>query len=144
DVGKDVTEGTPAIFPALPDGPRNRLALALWLVDENNPLTARVIANRYWEQLFGIGIVSTSEEFGSQGDLPFHPELLDWLATELVRLRWDMKAFIKTLVTTAAYRQSSRVTPEMQQLDPDNRFLARGPRFRLSAEMVRDQALFAA
>ena len=145
DVGNEVTEGTPAIFPALPaDAPRNRLALANWLVDENNPLTARVIANRYWEQLFGIGIVSTSEEFGSQGEQPFHPELLDWLATELMRLRWDMKAFIKTLVMTSAYRQSSRMTPELEQLDPDNRLLARGPRFRLSAEMVRDQALFAA
>src|SRR5207253_4939088 len=103
---------------------------------------ARVIANRYWEQIFGIGIVSSSEEFGSQGELPFHPELLDWLATELMRLQWDMKAFTKLLVTSAAYRQSSRVTPELQQRDPDNRLVARGPRFRLSAEMVRDQALF--
>jgi hypothetical protein len=111
------------------------------LVDENNPLTGRVIANRYWEQLFGIGIVASSEEFGSQGDLPYHPELLDWLATELVRLKWDMKAFLKLLVTSAAYRQSSRVTPELEALDPDNRLLGSGPRFRLSAEMVRDQAL---
>ncbi|HEY2249905.1 MAG TPA: DUF1553 domain-containing protein [Planctomycetaceae bacterium] len=144
DEGAEVTEGTPAAFPSLPaDAPRNRLTLARWLVDENNPLTARVIANRYWEQLFGIGIVSSSEEFGSQGELPFHPELLDWLATELVRLRWDMKAFTKLLVTSAAYRQSSRVTPELQQRDPDNRLLARGPRIRLSAETVRDQALAA-
>ena len=142
DLGQEVTEGTPAAFPALPDAaPRNRLTVARWLVDENNPLTGRVIANRYWEQLFGIGIVASSEEFGSQGDLPFHPELLDWLATELVRLRWDMKAFVKLLVTSAAYRQTSRVTPELETLDPDNRLLARGPRFRLSAEMVRDQAL---
>ncbi|MGE3408892.1 MAG: DUF1553 domain-containing protein [Pirellulales bacterium] len=145
DLGEAVTEGTPAAFhPLSADAPPNRLALAHWLVDENNPLTSRVIANRYWEQLFGIGIVSTSEEFGSQGDLPFHPELLDWLATEIVRQKWDLKAFAKLLVTTAAYRQSSRVTPELQQLDPDNRLLARGPRFRLSAEMLRDQALFAA
>ena len=142
DVGKEVNEGTPAVFPPLPAGaPLNRLTLAHWLIDDNNPLTARVIANRYWEQLFGIGIVASSEEFGSQGDLPFHPELLDWLATELVRLKWDLKAFVKLLVTSAAYRQSSRVTPELEALDPDNRLLARGPRFRLSAEMVRDQAL---
>src|SRR5262249_47961993 len=142
DLGKEVTEGTPTAFPPLPAGaPPNRLALAHWLMDENNPLTGRVIANRYWEQIFGIGIVSTSEEFGVQGELPFHPELLDWLATELVRLEWNTKAFLKTLVTSAAYRQSSRVTPELQQRDPENRLLARGPRIRLSAEMVRDQAL---
>jgi hypothetical protein len=142
DLGKEVSEGTPAAFPSLPAAaPLNRLTLARWLVDENNPLTPRVIANRYWEQLFGIGIVASSEEFGAQGDLPFHPELLDWLATELVRLKWDMKAFVKLLVTSATYRQSSRVTPELESLDPDNRLLARGPRFRLSAEMVRDQAL---
>jgi hypothetical protein len=142
DVGKEVGEGTPAAFPAPPAGaPLNRLTLARWLVDESNPLTPRVIANRCWEQLFGIGIVASSEEFGSQGDLPYHPELLDWLATELVRLKWDMKAFIRLLVTSAAYRQSSRVTPELEAADPDNRLLARGPRFRLSAEMVRDQAL---
>jgi hypothetical protein len=142
DLGEVVKPGTPAIFHPLKSEP-NRLALAHWLVDENNPLTARVVANRYWEQLFGIGIVSSSEEFGSQGELPFHPELLDWLATELVRLKWDLKAFVKKLVMTAAYRQSSRVMPELQQRDPDNRLLARGPRIRLSAEMVRDQALAA-
>ncbi|MBW8883906.1 MAG: DUF1553 domain-containing protein, partial [Planctomycetia bacterium] len=141
DVGEPVTPGTPACFPALPEGPVNRLTLARWLVDENNPLTARVFANRFWEQIFGIGLVTTSEEFGSQGDLPTHPELLDWLATELVRLQWDQKAFLKLLVTSAAYRQSSRVTPELLARDPDNRLLARGPRVRLSAEMVRDQAL---
>ncbi len=142
DLGAEVTEGTPAVFPPLPaDAPRNRLALAKWLVDENNPLTARVITNRYWEQLFGIGIVATSEEFGTQGDQPVHPELLDWLATEIVRLNWDTKAFMKTLVMSAAYRQSSKVTPELQQRDPDNRLLARGPRFRLSAEALRDQAM---
>ncbi len=142
DVGKEVTAGTPAAFPALPkDAPANRLTLARWLVDESNPLTARVLVNRYWEQLFGIGIVSTSEDFGSQGDQPFHPELLDWLATEMIRLKWDSKAMLRLMVTSAAYRQSSRVTPELEQRDPDNRLLARGPRFRLSAEMVRDQAL---
>jgi hypothetical protein len=143
DLGAEVTEGTPAVFPPLPaDVPRNRLALAKWLVDDNNPLTARVIANRYWEQLFGVGIVATSEEFGAQGDQPFHPELLDYLATELIRLKWDTKAFLKTLVLSAAYQQSSKVTAELQHRDPDNRLLARGPRFRLSAETLRDQALF--
>jgi hypothetical protein len=101
-----------------------------------------VIANRYWENTFGMGLVRTSEEFGTQGELPSHPELLDYLATELVRLKWDMKAFVKLLVTSAAYRQSSKVSPELFERDPDNRLLARGPRFRLSAEMIRDQALF--
>ena len=143
DLGKEVNEGVPAAFPPLPDGvPRDRLALARWLVDENNPLTPRVIANRYWDQVFGAGLVPTSEEFGSQGEPPTHPELLDWLATELVRERWDMKRFLKLLVTSATYRQSSRVTPERLQRDPENRLLARGPRFRLSAETIRDQALF--
>ena len=142
DLGQDVTEGTPAAFPALPEvAPLNRLTLAKWLIDPNNPLTARVIANRFWEQIFGIGIVSTSEDFGAQGDQPFHPELLDWLATELVDRQWDMKSFVKLLVMSAAYRQSSKVTPEMYERDSDNRLLARGPRFRLSAEMIRDQAL---
>jgi hypothetical protein len=142
DVGETVSEGTPAAFPPLPTGaPRNRLTLAKWLVDENNPLTGRVLANRFWEQIFGIGIVASSEEFGAQGELPLHPELLDWLATELIRLKWDQKAFLKLLVSSAAYRQSSLLTPELEQRDPDNRLLARGPRFRLSAEMVRDQAL---
>jgi mono/diheme cytochrome c family protein len=141
DQGDEVQPGSPAIFPPLDKDVPVRLALARWLVADENPLTARVVANRYWEQIFGIGIVATSEEFGSQGELPFHPELLDWLATDLVRNRWDLKAFVKKLVMSAAYRQSSRVTPELQQLDPENRLLARGPRFRLSAEMVRDQAL---
>ena len=143
DVGEVVQPGTPAVFPRLQKGLPQRLALAQWLVDPANPLTARVVANRYWEQIFGIGIVSTSEEFGSQGELPVHPELLDWLATDLVRNKWDLKAFVKLLVTSAAYRQSSKVTPELQNRDPDNRLLARGPRFRLSAEMVRDQTLAA-
>jgi hypothetical protein len=143
DVGKEVKPGTPTVFPPLSkDMPANRLALARWLVSDENPLTARVIANRYWEQIFGVGIVATSEDFGAQGDQPYHPELLDWLVTELIRLKWDMKAFLKLLVSSAAYRQSSRVTAELAQRDPDNRLLARGPRFRLSAEMVRDQALF--
>ncbi|MDA1016421.1 MAG: DUF1553 domain-containing protein, partial [Planctomycetota bacterium] len=137
-----VTEGLPAALHGVPEGaPMNRLTLAKWLVSPENPLTARVIANRYWESIFGIGIVSTSEEFGTQGALPFHPELLDWLATELVAGKWDTKAFIKLLVTSAAYRQSTRVTDNLLEIDPYNRLLARGPRFRLSAEMIRDQAL---
>ena len=142
--GAEVTAGVPAAFHSVPDGESmNRLAVAKWLVDENNPLTARVIANRYWEAIFGSGIVQTSEEFGSQGELPSNPQLLDWLATELMRLKWDRKAFLRLLVSSAAYRQSSAVTPELIELDPDNRLLARGPRFRLSAEMIRDQTLFA-
>jgi hypothetical protein len=100
-----------------------------------------VTANRFWEKLFGIGLVATSEEFGSQGELPSHPKLLDWLATEMVRLKWDVKAFIKLLVTSETYRQSSHVTDDMAANDPANRLLGRGPRVRLSAEMVRDQAL---
>src|SRR5262245_7830002 len=142
DLGPEATAGTPAVFPPLPEGAtHDRLALARWLVSPDNPLTARVFANRFWEQIFGIGLVATSEEFGSQGELPSHPELLDWLTTELMRLKWDQKAFLKMLVMSAAYRQSSRVTPELAARDPDNRLLARGPRVRLSAEMVRDQAL---
>ncbi|MCA9145591.1 MAG: DUF1553 domain-containing protein [Planctomycetaceae bacterium] len=140
----EVTAGVPAAFNPVPENePINRLAVAKWLVDENNPLTARVVANRYWEAIFGVGIVRTSEEFGSQGELPSNPELLDWLATELIRLKWDRKAFLKLLVTSATYRQSSAVTGELVERDPDNRLLARGPRFRLSAEMIRDQSLFA-
>ena len=119
----------------------NRLTLSHWLVDENNPLTPRVIANRLWEQIFGIGIVRTSEEFGSQGELPSNKELLDWLACELIAQKWDVKKFLKLLVTSATYRQSSKVLPALAERDPDNRLLARGPRFRMSAEMVRDQAL---
>ena len=141
-LGEEVQPGVPAAFhPLPPDAPRNRLTLARWLVDPENPLTARVIANRYWEALFGIGLVRTSEEFGNQGDLPSHPELLDWLATELVREKWDLKKFLRLLLTSSTYRQSSKVAPGMAERDPDNRLLARGPRLRLSAEMVRDQAL---
>ncbi len=142
-LGEEVTEGAPAALHPLPppEPPTNRLSLAKWLVDDNNPLTPRVIANRYWEQIFGIGIVRTSEEFGSQGEPPSNPELLDWLATELIGEKWDMKKFAKLLVMSAAYRQSSKCTPELLERDPENRLLARGPRFRMSAEMIRDQAL---
>ena len=140
--GDEVRPGTPAAFPDIPPGfSADRLGLAHWLVSEDNPLTSRVIANRYWEQIFGIGLVATSEDFGSQGELPSHPELLDWLAVELMQSGWDTKAFVKLLVTSAAYRQSSTVTSELYEEDPENRLLARGPRFRLSAEMIRDQSL---
>jgi hypothetical protein len=142
DVDREVTEGLPSAFPALPEGaPRDRLALARWLIDSRNPLTGRVIANRYWEKLFGTGIVATSEEFGTQGELPSHPELLDWLAVELSEGGWELKGFLRTLVTSATYRQSSRVTPAGLERDPEDRLLSRGPRLRLTAEEVRDQAL---
>lgn len=144
DKGQKVEVGLPAVFhPAPADKPADRRLLAEWLTSDNNPLTARVLANRFWETIFGRGIVVTSEEFGSQGELPTHPQLLDWLATELHRNNWNTKDLIRTLVTSATYRQSSKVTPESEAADPDNRWLARGPRVRLSAEMVRDQALMA-
>ncbi len=132
----------PAALPPLAAGAgNNRLGLARWLVDPANPLTARVAVNRFWQMYFGTGIVKTVEDFGSQGEWPTHPELLDWLATEFMRTGWDVKALQKTIVMSATYRQSSKVTPELLQQDPENRLLARGPRFRLPAEMVRDQAL---
>ena len=140
---KRVYEGLPAVFEVPTQGEKvNRLTLAQWITDKRNPLTARVIANRYWESIFGTGIVRTSEEFGSQGELPTHPALLDWLATELVRLNWDVKAFVKLLVTSATYRQNSLSTAEDIENDPANRFYARGPRLRLTAEMIRDQVMF--
>lgn len=130
-----------SLHPFPPDAPRSRLGVAKWLVDPNNPLTARVAVNRFWAQVFGTGIVETEEDFGNQGELPSHPELLDWLAAEYVKLGWDTKALLRLLVTSAAYRQSARVMLEKLQKDPRNRLLSRGPRFRLEAEMVRDQAL---
>ncbi|MCU1260175.1 MAG: hypothetical protein JWO80_3060 [Bryobacterales bacterium] len=110
-------------------------------MDPANPLTARVAVNRYWQMLFGVGLVKTVEDFGSQGDPPANPELLDWLATEYVRNGWDTKALLKTIVTSATFQQSSRLTPELLARDPENRLLARGPRVRLSAGMIRDQSL---
>src|SRR5205823_288125 len=132
----------PASFPPMPAGaPRNRLGLARWLVSRENPLTARVAVNRFWSQLFGTGIVETEEDFGTQGTPPSHPELLDWLAVDFMAHHWDMKALLKTIVMSATYRQSSKVTPEALARDPRNRLLARFPRRRLDAEFVRDQAL---
>jgi len=140
--GEKVIAAAPATLPALPPGlPNNRLGFARWLVDPSNPLTARVTVNRYWQMMFGTGLVKTSEDFGSQGEWPAHPELLDWLATEFVSSGWDVKGLLKTLVSSATYRQSSSVTAALLQKDPENRLLARGPRLRLSPEMVRDQAL---
>ncbi len=139
-----VQPGVPLMLPPLPDGaPLNRLTLARWLVDPMHPLTTRVAVNRYWQMYFGIGIVKTQEDFGVQGEPPVHPELLDWLATELVRTGWDVRAMQRLIVTSAAYRQSSRVTPALLEKDPENRLLARGPRGRLPAEMIRDTALAA-
>jgi hypothetical protein len=141
-LGEEVGPGVPQVFGTLPKGSNpDRLAIAKWLVDRENPLTARVVANRFWENLFGVGIVLTSEEFGSQGERPSHPELLDWLAVEFMDGGWDVKNFLRLLVTSSAYRQNSHVSDEMAALDPDNRLVARGPRVRLSAEMIRDQAL---
>lgn len=141
--GEPVQPGLPAaLVPTT--GPVNRLTLARWLVSPENPLAARVAVNRLWEQLFGIGIVESSEDFGMQGELPSHPELLDWLATEYVRLRWDTKKLIRLIVTSATYRQSSAESEAQAVRDPLNRLIARGPRVRLAAEIVRDQALFAA
>ena len=169
--GEEVSPGTPAaLHPFSPDYPRNRLGMARWLVDTNNPLTARVIVNRFWEQYFGRGLVETVEEFGSQGELPSHPELLDWLATEFMAPQapvkalkratieanhvstlppfntstsgpWSMKHMHRLIVTSATYRQSSRISADLHQRDPYNRWMARGPRVRLEAEMIRDQAL---
>lgn len=142
-LGDKVTAGTPDAFHPLPDGePVDRLALAQWLVDSKNPLTARVIVNRHWEQIFGAGLVPTSEEFGSQGEPPTHPKLLDWLAVDLQENEWNIKRLLKQIVMSATYRQSSIATPRQLAMDPTNTYLARGPRFRISAEMVRDQALF--
>jgi uncharacterized protein DUF1553/uncharacterized protein DUF1549/cytochrome c len=144
DKGEQVYASVPAALPPLrEDQMPNRLGLAHWIVDEDNPLTARVAVNRAWEQFFGRGIVETSEDFGTQGSPPSHPELLDWLATEYLHQGWRTKALHKLIVTSATYRQSSAATPALEERDPGNRLFARGPRFRLEAEMVRDTVLAA-
>lgn len=139
--GDSVAPGVPALLHPLREQPANRLALARWLVDVDNPLVGRVLLNRIWAQYFGRGFIETSEDFGAQGEPPTHPELLDWLATELVEQKWSLKALHKEIVMSATYRQSSHVTRALYERDPYNRLLTRGPRFRLPAEMVRDNAL---
>jgi len=139
-----VQPNVPAALPPMPASfPRNRLGLAQWLVDASNPLTARVTVNRFWQELFGTGLVKSSEDFGSQGQAASHPELLDWLAVEFRESRWDVKKFFKLLVTSAAYRQSAQASEAKLKADPENRLLSRGPRFRMDGEMVRDYALAA-
>jgi hypothetical protein len=141
-LGDQVDEGVPTHLARWDETyPKNRLGLARWIVRPDNPLTARVTMNRLWESVFGVGIVRSSEEFGSQGDLPVHPELLDWLASEFVASGWDTKKILSLLLNTRAYRQSSASDAQRNERDPDNRFVARGPRFRPSGEMLRDQAL---
>ena len=140
--GELVGPGVPAILPPFPkDAPTNRLGLAQWLLDPQHPLTARVTVNRFWQHYFGVGLVKTTEDFGVQGERPSHPELLDWLATEFIRSGWDVRHLQKLIVTSATYRQSSKITPESFAKDPENRLLARGPRFRLDGEVIRDSAL---
>ena len=139
-----VLAGTPAVLPPMPASlPRNRLGLAQWLVDEANPLMSRVTVNRFWQQVFGTGLVATSEDFGAQGEVPSHAELLDHLAVEFRESNWDIKQFFRELVTSATYRQAAITTPRKLERDRDNRLLSRGPRFRMDAEMVRDYALAA-
>jgi hypothetical protein len=141
---EDVSPGIPSFLPPLPaDAPKNRLGFARWLVSKENPLTGRVVMNRHWEAFFGRGLVRTMEDFGFQGELPSHPELLDWLAIEFPIRGWSQKQMHKLIVMSATYQQASRVTPQLQERDPQNILLARGPRFRVEAEMVRDYALVA-
>jgi mono/diheme cytochrome c family protein len=141
--GDQVSRGVPAVLPPLKTrDSTNRLDLARWLVSPDHPLTSRVTVNRFWQQFFGTGLVKTAGDFGATGEWPSHPELLDWLATEFMQTGWDIKRLVRLMVTSATYRQSSVVTLALVQKDPENRLLARGPRFRLDAEMIRDNALF--
>ena len=134
-------DGLSALHPWTADRPRDRLGLALWLVDRRNPLTARVVVNRQWATIFGRGLVRTTEDFGTQGEMPTHPELLDWLAVEFMESGWSLKQLHRTIVTSAAYQQSSQATPDSLERDPTNKWLSRGPRFRLDAELLRDAVL---
>jgi hypothetical protein len=141
-ISEPVEPGMPSVLPALrKDEPRNRLGLARWLVAEENPLVGRVVMNQVWQTYFGRGLVATVDDFGTRGEKPTHPELLDWLATEFIRRGWSMKAMHRLIVTSATYRQDSRISPEQLARDPKNELLARGPRFRVEAEVVRDIAL---
>ena len=143
--GEKVTAATPAVLPPLPqDAPRNRLGLARWLVEPGESADRARHGEPALAVVFGTGLVRTSEDFGAQGEAPSHPELLDWLAGEFIRSGWDVQHMLRLMLTSATYQQSSRVTPALLAADPDNRLLARGPRFRLNAEFVRDQALAAA
>ncbi len=143
DPGQEVVPGVPGALPPMaPDLPADRLGFAQWIVAPDNPLTARVTVNRLWAMVFGAGIVETVEDFGTQGEPPTHPELLDWLAVRLQTTHgWRIKPILKDIVTSSTYRQSSRTTPALTARDPQHRLLARGPRVRLSAEQIRDQAL---
>lgn len=144
DKGERVTAATPEALPPMPeDAPRNRLGLARWLISSDNPLTPRVTMNRLWYQFFGTGIVETVEDFGVMGARPSHPQLLDWLAAEFVESGWDHRHMVKRIVSSAAYRQSGAISPEKLEIDPNNRLISRGPRYRLDAEEIRDLALAA-
>jgi hypothetical protein len=142
--GQEVHPNTPeAILPFPANLPKNRYGLAQWLTNENNPLTARVEVNRLWQNFFGVGLVKTTNDFGNQGEMPSHLELLDWLAVSFRESGWDIKKLNKLIVMSATYRQDSRATPEVREKDPENRLLSHGPAFRMTAEMIRDNALMA-
>jgi hypothetical protein len=142
-LGEEVSPKTPeALNNWNPEWPKNRLGLAYWMVDKENPLTARTLVNRVWAQIFGRGLVNTLEDMGTQSDQPSHPELLDHLAWKLMHeYDWSIKSLIREIISSHTYRQSSKISPELYEKDPENRWYARGPRFRLSAEQIRDQAL---
>jgi hypothetical protein len=139
--GIDVVPGTPAVLPAPQTAKLDRLAFARWLVSRENPLTARVAVNRFWQELFGVGLVSTAEDFGTQGSRPTHPELLDWLAVQFMDSGWDIKKTIRLIVTSATYRQASQIRPDSGDKDTQNQLLSRQSRLRLPAEIIRDQGL---